>query len=93
MSVCCECCVLSGRGLCEGLITRPEGSYRVWCVSECDREASKMRRSWPTGGCCATAVFGATFPRRSALQGMSAVAQLALVALPCKACIVTNDHK
>jgi hypothetical protein len=25
--VCCECCVLSGRGLCEELITRPEKSY------------------------------------------------------------------
>jgi len=24
--------VLSGRGLCVGLITRPEESYRVWCV-------------------------------------------------------------
>jgi hypothetical protein len=32
MSVCCDCCVLSGRGLCDGLITRPEESYRVWCV-------------------------------------------------------------
>jgi hypothetical protein len=32
MSVCCECCVLSGRGLCDGLIPRPEESYRVWCV-------------------------------------------------------------
>ena len=30
--VCRECCVLSGRGLCDGLITRPEESYRVWCV-------------------------------------------------------------
>jgi hypothetical protein len=29
MNVCCECCVLSGRGLCGGLITRPEESYRV----------------------------------------------------------------
>jgi hypothetical protein len=27
MFVCCECCVLSGRGLCIGLITRPEESY------------------------------------------------------------------
>jgi len=26
MFVCCECCVLSGRGLCDGLITRPERS-------------------------------------------------------------------
>jgi hypothetical protein len=32
MSVCCECCVLSGRGLCDGLITRPEEPYRLWCV-------------------------------------------------------------
>jgi hypothetical protein len=29
MSVCCECCVLSGRGLCVGLIIRPEESYRL----------------------------------------------------------------
>jgi len=48
MDVCCECCVLSGRGLCDGLITRLEelsgrglcdglitrleDSYRLWCV-------------------------------------------------------------
>jgi hypothetical protein len=32
MSVCCECCVLSGRDLCDELITRPEESYRLWCV-------------------------------------------------------------
>ena len=25
-------CVLSGRGYCFGLITRPEKSHRVWCV-------------------------------------------------------------
>jgi hypothetical protein len=28
MSVCCECCVLSGRCLCDGLVPRPE-SYRI----------------------------------------------------------------
>ena len=27
--VCCECRVLSGRGLCDELITRPEESYRL----------------------------------------------------------------
>ena len=32
MDVCCECCVLSGRGLCDGPITLQEESYRVWCV-------------------------------------------------------------
>jgi hypothetical protein len=38
MSVCCECCVLSGRVLCNGLITRPEESYRLWRVIVCDQE-------------------------------------------------------
>jgi hypothetical protein len=32
MSVSFERCVLSGRGLCVGMITHPEESYRVWCV-------------------------------------------------------------
>jgi hypothetical protein len=29
--------MLSGRGLCDGSIPRPEGSYWLWCVSECDQ--------------------------------------------------------
>jgi hypothetical protein len=41
MFVCCEYCVLSGRGLCDELITRPEESYRVWCVVVCDLENLK----------------------------------------------------
>jgi hypothetical protein len=36
-------CVLSGRGLCDGLITRPEESYRLWCVLVCDQVTSGMR--------------------------------------------------
>jgi len=40
MFVCCECCVLSGRGLFDGLITRPEDSYRLWRVVVCDQETS-----------------------------------------------------
>jgi len=42
MSVCCECCVLSGRGLCDELITRPEEPYRLWCVVVCDLETAKI---------------------------------------------------
>jgi hypothetical protein len=53
MSVCCEFCALSGRGLYDGLITRPEESCRRWCVVVCDLETSWMRRPWPTGGWCA----------------------------------------
>ena len=40
--VCCECCVLSGRGLCYELIIRSEESYRLWRVVLCDLETSKV---------------------------------------------------
>jgi len=33
---------LSGRGLCDELITRPEESYRLCCVVVCDLEISRM---------------------------------------------------
>jgi hypothetical protein len=33
---------LSGRGLCDELITRPEESYRLWCVVVCDLETSRI---------------------------------------------------
>jgi len=42
MSVCCECCVLSGRDLCDELITRLEESYPLWCVVVCDLETTKI---------------------------------------------------
>jgi hypothetical protein len=51
MFVCCECCVLSGRGPCNELITRPEESYRLWCFVVSDLETSWMRRPWPIRGC------------------------------------------
>ena len=34
--------MLSGRGLCDELITRPEESYRVWCVVVYDLETSRI---------------------------------------------------
>jgi len=34
--------VLSGRGLCDELITRPEESYRLCCIVVCDLETSRM---------------------------------------------------
>jgi hypothetical protein len=36
---------------CVGPITRPEESYRVWCV--CHHKASIMGRPWPSRGFCA----------------------------------------
>ena len=52
MSVCYECCVLSGRGLCVGLITRSQESYWLCCVVVCDLETSWIR-PWSTEGCSA----------------------------------------
>jgi hypothetical protein len=51
--LCWYCCVLSGRGLCDGPITCPEESYRLWCVVLCDLATSWMRRLWATGGAVA----------------------------------------
>ena len=50
MFVCCECCVLSCRGLCDGLITRPEESYRLWRVVVFGQETSNSRRLKPATG-------------------------------------------
>jgi hypothetical protein len=37
MFVSCTVFVLSSTGPCDGPITGPEESYRLWCVSECDQ--------------------------------------------------------
>jgi len=50
VSVVCFQAEVSGAGM----ITRPEESYRLWCVVLCDLEtSSRMRRSWPALGCSA----------------------------------------
>jgi hypothetical protein len=36
--------VLLGGGLCDGPIPRPEESYRLWWVCECDSSAKKQPR-------------------------------------------------
>ena len=46
--------VLSGRGLCDEMITRPEESYRLWCIVVCDLQTSRLRRLWPALGRRAT---------------------------------------
>ena len=49
--VCFECCALSGRGLCDELITHPDDSYRLWCFVVYDLESTWMRTPLPTGSC------------------------------------------
>ena len=45
--VSCDCRLLSGRGLWDEPIARPEEFYRMRCVVVCDLETSRMRRQWP----------------------------------------------
>jgi hypothetical protein len=54
MSVSCECRVLSGRGLCVGLITSPEESYQLWCVWVWSWSLEKKKRSVTTQECNTT---------------------------------------
>jgi hypothetical protein len=44
MSLSCECSVLSGRGLCDELITLPEQYHRVWCFWAWS--LSRVRTAW-----------------------------------------------
>jgi hypothetical protein len=43
--------VLSGRGFCDELVTRPEEFYRLWRVVVCDLETSKEEAKSPLNGC------------------------------------------
>jgi hypothetical protein len=47
MFICCKCCVLLGRSLCDELFTRPEEPYRLWCEVMCGLKTSRMRRPCP----------------------------------------------
>ena len=38
--------MLSGSGLCDALITRPEESYRLRCVVVCDLDTSRIGASY-----------------------------------------------
>ena len=42
--------MLSGRDICDELITPPEESYRLWRVVVCDLETSKEEAKKPAKG-------------------------------------------
>jgi hypothetical protein len=48
MAVSSDCSVLSSRGLCNGPITRPEESYRLWCVTVCYPRRNLKNEAVPT---------------------------------------------
>ena len=43
MTVSCECCVVSGKGLCRSSITCPERLYQKWCIIVYDLETSRIK--------------------------------------------------
>ena len=51
--VSCECGVLSGRGICDKLITHPEETYSLWWIIMRDLETSRMRRPQLSLSCSA----------------------------------------
>jgi len=73
MFVCFECCVLSGRGLCDGLITHPEESYRLWRLVVCDQETSRMRRLKPATGLWKIQPHRVVTPRKQTNNKLKAV--------------------
>ena len=60
--------MLSGRGLCDELITRPEESYRLWRVVECDLETSKEEAKSHLKGCEHKTTMGCDAERKCILQ-------------------------
>ena len=48
--------MLSGRGLCDELITRSEESFGLCCVVVCDLETSRMGAPYIPLGCLETSV-------------------------------------
>jgi hypothetical protein len=50
MFVCCECCVFSGKSLCDELITCPQESYQLCCVVVCDLETLKNEEAMTSVG-------------------------------------------
>jgi hypothetical protein len=67
MLVCCEWCMLLGRGLCDGLISRPVESYRMWHFVVCDQETSKTRKLNPLPGRKNTTTMGCNARKTSEL--------------------------
>jgi hypothetical protein len=57
------CCVLSGSGLCDELITCPEESCRVRCVVVRDIESSKMRKPQPAWAAAPRGEGGGNVPQ------------------------------
>ena len=77
----------SDRGLRDKLITRPEESYRLWCVVVCDLDTSRMRGPWPALG------RRATENKKKYYIILNIVLQLPTVFSTVTCCVSECDHE
>jgi len=70
--------VLSGRSLCNELITRSEESYRLWRVVVCDQETSKEEAKSPLKGCEYKPTMGCDAERERERERRNLMGQLIL---------------
>ena len=75
--------MLSGRGFCDELITRPEESYRLWRVAVCDQETSKEEAKSPLKGCEYKPTMGCDAERKKIPDGMKNVNEAIKYAIEC----------
>ena len=64
--------MLSGKGLCDGLIIRPEESYRLWRVIVCDKETSNTEAKARYGAVENTTTVGCKAEKTNNKQHVSA---------------------
>jgi hypothetical protein len=67
--------VLSGRGLYDELITRPEESYRLLRVDVCDLETLKEEAKSPLNGCEYKPTMGCDAERKKTFSCLSLIAR------------------
>ena len=88
------CCVLSGRGLCDGLITRPEEPYRLWHIVVCDQKTLKTRRLKPATGLWKIQPQWVVTPRKQtnkqSLPVVTRTKWLQLVYVPNHSCVLPS---
>jgi len=60
--------MLSGRGLCDEMITRPEEFYRLWRVVVCDLETTKEEAKSPLMDCEYKRTIGCDAERKKKIR-------------------------
>ena len=82
--------MLSGRGLCDGLIIRSEESYRLWRVVYVIMKPRKRGGESPLEGCKIQPAMGGCSARRKKNIGLHLI--ICLIELCILLCIMHTEH-